>query len=86
MFENVWLIIEYDNNDTPLVVGVCSTKRHAEIAMKALDRTRQYDCLRMVKYEVDGVIKDICDDLKEEIGVYDEAKALLKELEEVSNK
>lgn len=85
MFENVWLIIEYDNNDTPLVVGVCSTKRHAEIAMKALDRTGRYDCLYMGEYEVDGVIKDICDDLKGEINAYDEAKALLKELEEVGN-
>lgn len=68
------------------VVGVCSTKEKAELAIAGMTR---YDCAASVyttkEFELDGVLNEVKGQLEQEVKELKECESLLKQLNELGS-
>ena len=79
--EKVWIILDGDGYEDT-ILGVCSSKKKAEVLVKALEHIEPWSSLHMMEKDVDRIVLNTMEDLEAELVSCKSAKSLLEELKE----
>lgn len=80
----IFVITETNSFGEEEIVGACSSKEKADLAIEAKKYFGSFDNfgVHVDEFEIDGIIKDTISDLEQELEHYDKSKALLDKLKE----
>ena len=81
---NIFVITETNSYGEEEIVGACSSKEKADLAIEAKKYCESFGDfgIHIEELEIDGIIKDAIGDLEQELEHYDKSKALLDKLKE----
>ena len=80
MMAKIYAVIDTNEYGERQIVGMCSSKSKAELAILCLNRFAWNGCYEVQEYNIDEILDEMKGNLEQELNSYKEAESLLNQI------